>query len=80
MNKKGMLNPQHKTILTHLRKLPHLSTVEAILVHRIGRVATRVHELKQMGYNIQTEMAKDVTGKRYARYKLIENLPVPAQQ
>ena len=80
MNKNGMLTPQHKLILTHLRTLSHLSTVEALLVHRIGRVATRVHELKQMGYDIRTEMARDVTGKRYARYKLVETLPVPAQQ
>jgi hypothetical protein len=31
---------------------------------------TRIHDLKRNGVKIETRMKKDVTGKRYAEYRL----------
>ncbi len=66
------LSPQHVVILKHLQTYPHLTTLEAMFVKGIGRVATRVFELKSKGIPIVTSIGKDLAGRRYAQYALTE--------
>ena len=51
-------------------KLRGLSQLEAIGMWRIYRLAARIEELRDDGYNIRTEMKRDATGKAFARYFL----------
>lgn len=61
---------QKEMILTHLREKGSITSLEAIGVYRIYRLQARIDELRDQGYAIKTEMHKDGTGKRYARYNL----------
>ncbi len=47
-----------------------LSPLEAIGMFRIYRLASRIRELREDGYDIRTENRRDTTGKTYARYFL----------
>lgn len=47
-----------------------ISQLEAIGMFRIYRLAARIEELRDEGYDIETELRKDATGKTYARYFL----------
>lgn len=39
-------------------------------LYGIMRLASRINDLKKMGYDIKTEMIHGDNGKRYARYSL----------
>ena len=41
------------------------------------RPEARIHELKQMGYRIETVMVKAPSGRRYGRYRLIAEPVIP---
>jgi hypothetical protein len=47
-----------------------LSPLEAIGMFRCYRLAARIGELKDDGYDIRTEIRRDAKGKSYARYFL----------
>lgn len=57
-------------IRDHLATVGHITPVEALVVHGVQRLAPRIQELRDHGYNIATEIAKDATGRRYARYTM----------
>ena len=61
---------QKEMIMSHLREKGSITSLEAIGVYRIYRLQARIDELRDQGYAIKTEMHKDSTGKRYARYNL----------
>ena len=44
-----------ETVLSHLRRHGHITPVEALVVHKIGRLAPRICELRKRGYIIRTE-------------------------
>lgn len=61
---------QKQTILNHFRKVGTISPLEARHVYGIERLASRIDELRQEGFNIATRMKRDPMGKRYAEYVL----------
>lgn len=68
------MTPQVKTILTHLQKHGSISQAEAGLVYKIRALPRRISDLKDLGYNIKSELKKDATGQRYARYTLVSKV------
>ena len=68
--KTGKKPSQTQLILGHLVTRGSISALEAMSLYRIFRLAARVEELRNQGYEIDTEMKTDLTGKRYARYVL----------
>lgn len=62
---------QLQTILTHFKKAKSISQREALVDYSIQSLTKRIQELRDMGYNIETQHKKHpVTGQRYARYVL----------
>jgi biotin operon repressor len=55
-------------VLHHLAEAGHVSPSEARTVLGIERLAPRIQELRAEGYRIETEVAVDTRGRRYARY------------
>jgi len=64
------VSPGAKTVLKHLIARGSISPVEAFSSYGTLRLAARIHELRQDGANIKTEMRKDAAGHTYARYTL----------
>lgn len=68
-----MTNTQHTKILKHLRTTKGLTVREAMIEYSISSLTKRVHELRGMGYNIESvRKSHPVTGQRYTRYFLLE--------
>lgn len=67
---------QKEKVLRHLQEVGALTPVQAFFDYSIMRLATRIFELKEDGYNIETIMLKSQNkfGEpvRYAQYKLIK--------
>ena len=61
---------QAQLILNHLEMEGSISAQDALLLYRIYRLAARIKDLRDRGYEIETAMKQDTTGKRYARYVL----------
>jgi hypothetical protein len=66
---------QNHQILEHLKKHKHITPLEAIGVYRCFRLASRIDELRGLGYQISTQKVRDATGKQYARYSLLSHEP-----
>jgi hypothetical protein len=62
---------QAKQILKYLQTHESISPVEALTVAGCFRLAARINDLRNAGYNIKTDIRSDVNGRRYARYKLV---------
>ena len=65
---------QKEKVLRHLQEVGALTPVQAFFDYSIMRLATRIFELKEDGYKIETIMLKSENkfGEpvRYAQYKL----------
>ena len=65
---------QKAKILRHLQEIGAITPVQAFFDYSIMRLATRIFELKEDGYDIETIMLKSENkfGEpvRYAQYKL----------
>lgn len=61
---------QCDVLLKHLKANDHITQLEAIGLYRIFNLKGRINELRDRGYDIDTDMRTDATGKRYARYVL----------
>jgi hypothetical protein len=59
-------------VLEHLLEHHTLTPVEALIVHKIQRLAPRIHELRNMGFDIKTVQAEDAQGTRYFRYEMVD--------
>ena len=66
-----MAKSQHELIIEHFRSGRSLSQMEALGVYKIQRLASRIDELRQMGWPIVTKMKIDPAGSRYARYSCV---------
>lgn len=62
---------QQETILKHFHKVGTISPLEARHVYGIERLASRIDELRKLGYEITTKMKRDPMGKRYAEYQMV---------
>ena len=65
---------QKQKILRHLQEIGAITPVQAFFDYSIMRLATRIFELKEDGYDIETTILKSENkfGEpvRYAQYKL----------
>lgn len=60
---------QTQVLLNHFKKARSISQREALVDYSIQSLTKRISELRDMGYNIETQHKKHpVTGQRYARY------------
>ena len=64
---------QSKQILNHMRQGNSITPLEALNLFGCMRLGARIYDLSQAGHIIHREMVYDrKTGKRYARYRLLE--------
>ena len=63
---------QTQKILNHLKTGQSLTPIHALEWYGIMRLAARNIELREAGYNIETQMRVSRDGKRYATYRLKE--------
>jgi len=61
---------QNYLIFEHLLRGRSISQVEAAEVFKIRRLASRIHELREIGLNVKRQMKADALGQKYARYHL----------
>jgi hypothetical protein len=66
------LTPTAKTLLLHLRRRGSISPMEAMVSYSLPKIAFQIWELRNAGYNIDSEIRHDEAGHRYARYRLRE--------
>ena len=66
-----MTNNQTAKILEYLESGKTISPAEALVWAGSFRLAARIKDLRDAGYNIETAMKRDSNGRRYARYRLI---------
>jgi glutamate synthase domain-containing protein 2 len=65
------LKPQAKTVLRHLKKKGHISPAEALIVYGISRLAASIYDIRNVGYEVDTEVKHDAQNHKYARYTLV---------
>ena len=64
---------QNEVILNHLKNYGGLTSLEAIRLYQITRLAARISDLRKKGYNILSETIRKKDGKKtikYSRYWL----------
>ena len=64
---------QNEVILDHLKNYGGLTSLEAIRLYQITRLAARISDLRKKGYNILSETIRKKDGKKtikYSRYWL----------
>ena len=66
---------QRDNIKQHLKEGYSLTALEALSLFGAYRLAAHIEVLRKRGMPIHTQMCKDVTGRTYARYKLVVNKP-----
>lgn len=59
---------QHLDILNHLRSGYKLTGLDALKLYQTMKLATRISELKRMGWDIKDETILTETGKHVSRY------------
>jgi glycyl-tRNA synthetase alpha subunit len=64
------LTPQAKTVLAHLRRHGDITPAKADAVYGITRLASCIHEIRKVGYDVKTENRKDDVGHKYGQYTL----------
>ena len=69
-----MTNTQHTKIIKHLETTKGITVREAMIEYSISSLTKRIHELRGMGYDIESiRKQHPVTGQRYTRYHLLNN-------
>lgn len=61
---------QNMQVLTYMEQHDSISALEAMVELNIMRLASRIHDLKKLGYEIDGEMVISAGGKRYKRYRI----------
>ena len=70
-----MTNTQHKMIIKHLETTKGITVREAMIEYSISSLTKRVHELRGLGYDIESVRKQHpVTGQRYTRYFLLDEV------
>ena len=57
-------------VLNHLNESGKISPIEALIVHRIVRLAPRIQELRDLGHSIVTYTKLDEAGTKYTSYEM----------
>ena len=63
---------QSQAILRHLRIHGSITPIEALSFYGSMRLAARVGELRRDGHAIRTETMRTRSGKRHAKYRLVD--------
>lgn len=66
---------QTERILRHLLEHSSITHVEAAAMYKSRSLTKRIHELRERGYQIDSEWKVDHTGQRYVRYWLRKKTP-----
>lgn len=66
-----MIDTQREQILSHLVNIGPITPLEALSLYGCFRLGARIWDLRDMGYDIQTEW-EESNGKRYARYRIVQ--------
>lgn len=66
------MKSQLDMIKAHLKSGRSITPLEAFGLYNVFRLAARIKELRDKGWNIETEIKEDITGKKYGEYKLAE--------
>lgn len=61
---------QAQYILDHLKKGESITQMEALKLFGCFRLASRINELRDSGYDIETRIKRTTTGKQIAEYTL----------
>ena len=62
---------QTQTVLNHLTNNRKLTSIEAIGLYGITRLAAVVYDLKKQGLEVETTMKNGVNSTQYAQYSLV---------
>ena len=62
---------QTQTVLNHLTNNRKLTSIEAIGLYGITRLAAVVYDLKKQGLEVETTMKNGVNNTQYAQYSLV---------
>jgi|TARA_R110002074_G_scaffold198790_1_gene366463 hypothetical protein len=62
---------QKQTVLNHLTNNRKLTSIEAIGLYGITRLAAVVYDLKKQGLEVETTMKNGVNSTQYAQYSLV---------
>lgn len=69
-----MTTTQHNMIIKHLQTTKGITVREAMIEYSISSLTKRIHELRGMGYDIESVRKQHpVTGQRYTRYHLLND-------
>lgn len=63
---------QSNHILTFMRERGSITAIEALNHCDCFRLSARIHDLKEEGHKIESNMVKTMSGKMVAEYKLIK--------
>jgi hypothetical protein len=65
------LKPQARRVLRYLRKGKSITPMKALVELNISRLAPCIYEIrKHAGYNVSSEVDRDESGHKFARYWL----------
>lgn len=70
-----MKQVQSEKILEALKNGDHITAIDALNRFKCFRLASRVNELRKLGWNIQMTMVKSHTGSKYGSYWLDRSAP-----
>lgn len=65
------MTPKARVILRHLKAGKQITPSDALVVYGQSRLAAAIYEIRQAGYKVKTERAKDESGHGYSRYTLV---------
>ena len=65
---------QCENLIRYLDNYPYITQLIARQVLGIERLASRVHDLKNDGYDIMATRHRDMSGKRYTRYAFVDTV------
>lgn len=71
---------QEDQILNHLKTVGPITPIEALNFFGCFRLGARCYDLRQKGYDIETEIVHQ-NGKHFARYRLkVEEVQIPLRE
>jgi hypothetical protein len=71
LNYREKFMTQTQTVLNHLTNNRKLTSIEAIGLYGITRLAAVIHTLKSQGLDVETTMKNGVNKTQYAQYALV---------
>tara|TARA_B110000444_G_scaffold171743_1_gene160488 strand:- start:3560 stop:3781 length:222 start_codon:yes stop_codon:yes gene_type:complete len=64
---------QRELLIKHFESRTSISGVEAANIYKIRSLPRRILDLKEIGYEFESQWRTDPTGQRYKRYTLLSN-------